>query len=178
MRCDKRLVVLALVLASMLVLVGCGSEAATDTAEETQASAGDVAALPEVDAVASKTGWALMQEKCTVCHPIATVNEARLSWEEWKTAVGHMLDNGATLTDAEQQAVLEYLRTRDEVFATGPSVFQQECMVCHTTQRVNEAAYDWTGWETAVDHMIANGAQIDQARRAVIVEYLAIRGPQ
>ncbi len=187
---DKRLIVLALVLAGILMIVGCGSgdseEAETGTeAAETDASsteaesaeAGDET-IPGMDVTLAKTGWALVQEKCTVCHPITTVDEARLDWAGWEDAVNHMLDNGALLTDPEKEAVLEYLGTREQVRLYGASEVQQECMVCHTTERVNAAVLDWAGWEAAVDHMIENGAQIDDTQKAVIIEYLAIRGPQ
>lgn len=187
---DKRLIVLSLVLAGILMIAGCGgsdgeeadtgTEAAeTDTASTESESAGaESGAVPVVNATLAKTGWTLVQEKCVVCHPITTVDEARLDWADWENAVNHMLDNGAQLTDPEKEAVLEYLGTREQVRLYGASEVQQECMVCHTTERVNSAVLDWAGWEAAVDHMVENGAQIDDAQKAVIIEYLAIRGPQ
>lgn len=186
---DRRLMVLALVLAGMLALAGCGggeaeeseSEPAAETAESETAATGSgtgAAALPVIDAATNKTGWTLVSEKCTVCHPATTVDEARLDWAGWEKAVNHMLENGAQLTDDEKAIVLEYLTTREQVRLYGASEVQQECMVCHTTERVDAAVLDWTGWEAAVDHMIENGAEIDEQQRAIIIEYLAIRGPQ
>lgn len=176
---DKRIAMLVFVAAAMLLMAGCGAadEAAEAGDVATVELGGERSELPTVDPSA-KTGWALVQDKCTVCHPLETVTQARLDWDEWQTAVEHMLANGASLNDDEKSAVLAYLETRDQVAAVGPSVVQQECMVCHTTERVNAAVLDWTGWEAAVDHMIENGADIEEAQRAVIVEYLAVRGPQ
>ena len=186
---DRRLMILAFVLAGILALAGCGAgeaeESESDTATEateSEASATEEAVetegLPVIDAATNKTGWALVHEKCTVCHPVTTVDDARLDWAGWEEAVNHMLENGAQLTEEEKAAVLGYLGTREQVRLYGASEVQQECMVCHTTERVDAAVLDWTGWEAAVDHMIENGAQIDEQQRAVIVEYLAIRGPQ
>lgn len=135
-------------------------------------------ALPDLDVAAAKTGWELVEEKCTVCHPLTTIDEARLDWAGWEEAVGHMLDNGAELTDAEQESVLAYLGTRDAVKTAGAELVATECMVCHPTTTVDEAVLDWAGWEESVDHMIDNGAQLDEEQAAVIVEYLVIRGPQ
>lgn len=180
---DKRFVLALAVLAiCALALVGCGSEeeadeVSTESSGEKVLTAGDVFVLPEVDAAANKTGWALVQGKCVACHPIDDVNGARKDWTEWEGAVNHMVTNGAKLSAEERAAVLEYLGTREQVAAYGPSTLQQECMVCHTTERVNAAALDWAGWETAVDHMVTNGAAIDDGQRAIIVEWLAIRGP-
>jgi cytochrome c5 len=134
--------------------------------------------VPVVDAVLAKQGWELMEEKCTICHPLATVTEARLDWDGWKTAVAHMVDNGAALNDAEQEAVLAYLGTRDQVAIAGPELVDEKCVICHPTQQVEDANNDWDGWETAVDHMIENGAPLDDNERAVIIEYLAVRDLQ
>lgn len=186
---DRRLMVLAFVLAGILALAGCAgsdaeeseTESATEAVESEDATtedAGAAEALPVIDAATNKTGWALVSEKCTVCHPVTTVDDARLDWAGWEKAVNHMLENGAQLSEEEKAIVLEYLTTREQVKLYGASEVQQECMVCHTTERVNAAVLDWSGWEAAVDHMIANGAQIDEQQRAVIIEYLAIRGPQ
>lgn len=181
---DKRLVMVLAVLAiCALTLVGCGSaeeetEESAETTSETSSTSGDVFVLPDVNAPANKAGWALVQEKCVVCHPVDNVNQARKDWDEWTSAVNHMVDNGAALTPEEKGAVLEYLGSREAIAEYGPTTVQQECMVCHTTARVNAAVLDWAGWETAVEHMVANGAQIDDAQRAVIVEWLTIRGPQ
>ena len=186
---DRRIVVLAFVLAGILALAGCGGGDAEESEESssTESSESEAAttetgtetdALPVIDATTNKTGWTLVSEKCTVCHPVATVDDARLDWTGWEKAVNHMLENGAQLTEVEKAAVLEYLGTREQVRLYGASEVQQECMVCHTTERVNAAVLDWAGWEAAVDHMIENGAQIDEQQRAVIIEYLAIRGPQ
>lgn len=184
---DKRFVVLAVLLAVMMVLVGCGGAAEEPAEEKSEATKSETAAsedaaasegLPVIDAATNKTGWVLVSEKCAVCHPVTTVDEARLDWAGWEKAVNHMLENGAQLTEEEKAIVLEYLNTREQVKLYGASQVQQECMICHTTERVNAAVLDWSGWEAAVDHMIENGAQIDEQQRAVIVEYLAIRGPQ
>jgi hypothetical protein len=181
---DKRLVVLVMLVVGVLAISGCGGatvdeEAGTESeAVAAETSAVEIEGLPEVDLTLAKTGWALVQDKCIVCHPVTTIDEARLGWEDWEKAINHMLENGAQLNDSEKAAVLEYLGTRDQVQLYGASHMQQACMVCHTTERVSAAVLDWAGWEAAVDHMIENGADIDPARRAVIVEYLAIRGPQ
>lgn len=178
---DKRLVLIltALVLCA-LALVGCaGSE---EEAEEVSAgsvektgTAGDVFELPEVNPDAYKTGWTVVQAKCVQCHGVDQVNNSRRDAFAWETAVDHMIANGAQVSPEERSAVIEYLATRDAVASYGSSLVQQKCMGCHTTARVNAAALDWAGWEAAVDHMLANGAEIDGAERAIVIEWLATR---
>jgi len=83
-----------------LVLVACGGA----SQEETAAGAGG-----QVDATAALDGKALTEESCTACHDLQRVESATKTSEEWKATVERMVDHGAKLDDAEQQAVIDYL---------------------------------------------------------------------
>lgn len=54
-------------------------------------------------------GQALVQERCSECHPVTRVTEASKTREAWQQTVERMLANGARLDEAQQQAVIEYL---------------------------------------------------------------------
>ncbi len=54
-------------------------------------------------------GAALVQERCTVCHPISRVESARFSAADWKTVVDTMIARGAQLSPQEEIAVVSYL---------------------------------------------------------------------
>jgi hypothetical protein len=84
--------VLALVLT--LVLVAC-SGAKEETALDVAPAALD--------------GKALVEERCIVCHDLTRVEAARKSSDGWRATVERMVDSGATLNEAEQQAAIAYL---------------------------------------------------------------------
>jgi mono/diheme cytochrome c family protein len=84
--------VLALVLG--FVLVGCSG-------------AKEEAALN--DAAPTLDGKALVEERCIQCHDLARVESAAKTPDGWKANVERMVDNGAKLNEAEQQAVIAYL---------------------------------------------------------------------
>jgi hypothetical protein len=54
-------------------------------------------------------GATLVQERCSVCHPLARVESANHTAAEWKTIVNTMVSRGAVLNSAEQTVVINYL---------------------------------------------------------------------
>lgn len=58
---------------------------------------------------AALDGQALTQERCATCHGLDRVQQAKKSQDGWKTTVERMVAKGAQLTQAEQDAVVEYL---------------------------------------------------------------------
>lgn len=54
-------------------------------------------------------GKALVEERCSVCHPLTRVMEASKSQEGWQQTVERMVAQGAKLNEQEQQAVIAYL---------------------------------------------------------------------
>ena len=92
------LTVLAVILT--LVLVACGG------ASQEQVAPG---AGGQGEAPAALDGKALTEERCTKCHDLKRVESTSKTSEEWKATVVRMLDHGAELDDAEQQAVIDYL---------------------------------------------------------------------
>jgi cytochrome c-type biogenesis protein CcmH/NrfF len=92
------LAVLAVILT--LILVACGGagqgETAPDSGEQGQAPA-------------ALDGKALTEERCTKCHDLKRVESAKKTREEWKATVERMVNQGAELDEAEQQAVIDYL---------------------------------------------------------------------
>ncbi len=54
-------------------------------------------------------GASLVQERCSVCHPLTRVESSRHTATEWKTIVDTMIGRGAQLTAPEETVVVEYL---------------------------------------------------------------------
>lgn len=89
-------VLLVLLLGSLLVACGGAKEqTVAPTAEQT--------------ATAAIEGNTLLQERCTGCHDLGRVERASKTEEEWKATVERMVGKGAQLSQAEQEAVIQYL---------------------------------------------------------------------
>jgi hypothetical protein len=58
---------------------------------------------------------------------------------------------------------------------TGEQLLKTKCVYCHKDDRIDTATYDKAGWEDVVDRMDAKGAQVSEADKAVLAEYLANR---
>jgi cytochrome c5 len=54
-------------------------------------------------------GKSLLGERCTECHDLGRVEQAKKTEAEWKTTVQRMVGKGAKLNQAEQEAVIQYL---------------------------------------------------------------------
>jgi cytochrome c2 len=54
-------------------------------------------------------GKALVEQKCTRCHDLTRVEQAKKTTDEWKATVERMVGHGAQLNADEQKTVIEYL---------------------------------------------------------------------
>jgi hypothetical protein len=88
-----------LVLLSGSLLAACGArdETAVPTAE------------PGGGTPVTLDGKALLEERCTKCHDLGRVEQAKKTEEEWKANVERMVSKGAELDQAEQELVIQYL---------------------------------------------------------------------
>lgn len=56
-------------------------------------------------------GATLVQERCSVCHPLSRVEGTKHTAADWKLIVGMMVSRGAQLTPDEETVVINYLAT-------------------------------------------------------------------
>ena len=57
-------------------------------------------------------GATLIQERCSVCHPVSRVEGSRHTAADWKLIVDTMISKGAQLTPEEETVVVNYLSTQ------------------------------------------------------------------
>jgi len=60
----------------------------------------------------AQEGATLVQERCTACHPLSRVENARFSAANWKIVVDTMIARGAQLTPEEETIVVNYLAAK------------------------------------------------------------------
>jgi len=92
----NRLVTILLVtLAVILLTTACSSGASSTTAAPASTTALD--------------GATLVQERCSVCHTLARIENTKHTATDWKTIVDMMISRGAQLTPEEAIVVVNYL---------------------------------------------------------------------
>jgi len=85
--------------------------------EPTAVSTGEATATPEPAAPATEAAptlaaldpEALLQERCSTCHGLERVTSVTKSADDWRKTVVRMVAKGASLSDAEIEALVEYL---------------------------------------------------------------------
>ena len=89
--------ILLLILLVGILVAACGSSspAPASTSGSTGGSTTD--------------GQTLMQTRCTVCHSADRITSAQKTAAQWKTTVDKMINNGAQISPAEEQTLVNYL---------------------------------------------------------------------
>ena len=60
-------------------------------------------------ATTSLDGATLLQERCTVCHPLSNIERKGHTAADWKIIVDTMISRGAQLSSSEETVVVNYL---------------------------------------------------------------------
>jgi cytochrome c5 len=97
-----------LVLLLGVLIAACGQTQPESTAVPTQAGEATVAPT-QIQAPPALDGQTLLEERCTRCHDLSRVEQARKTADEWRTTVERMVGKGANLTPQEQEALIQYL---------------------------------------------------------------------
>lgn len=63
-------------------------------------------------------GEQVMQEKCSICHGLDTVEQASYDRQGWVSTVDRMISYGCPLNGQERDAVVEYLAAREDAAGT------------------------------------------------------------
>lgn len=58
---------------------------------------------------ADEHGAALLEERCTGCHPASVTTSREKTPKQWQATVKRMKHKGARLTDAEMKTLVDYL---------------------------------------------------------------------
>jgi hypothetical protein len=61
---------------------------------------------PSASALDGKT---LVEERCSLCHPLSRVTQARKTEQGWRQTVQRMVSYGAQLNPQQEQVVIQYL---------------------------------------------------------------------
>ena len=65
--------------------------------------------LPHPLALAQDNGAALLEERCSGCHPSSLAKSKQKTPKQWQATVSRMKHKGARLTDDEMKVLVDYL---------------------------------------------------------------------
>jgi hypothetical protein len=60
----------------------------------------------------------------------------------------------------------------------GKALVEERCTECHNLQTVTSARKSREGWQSNVERMIGKGARLNDAEKAVVIDYLAETYPE
>jgi cytochrome c5 len=69
-------------------------------------------------------------------------------------------------------AAIGVVRAQDTAADKGEQIQNGACLSCHDLRPIQTAAYDKAGWTMAVDSMIQKGAEVKDADKPVLVDFL------
>ena len=58
---------------------------------------------------AQEKGAALLEERCSGCHPTSLTESKQKTPKQWQATVSRMINRGAGLTDEEKKVLVDYL---------------------------------------------------------------------
>ena len=125
-------------------------------------------------------------KRCITCHEADLITQQRLSRPAWARSVDKMIRWGAINEGAERETMIDYLAAHfgptpvaSHIIATAQyeGVYKRACLTCHEADLVDAQRLTRAGWVRTVDKMIRWGAQVPDADKDGLVDYLAARYP-
>lgn len=89
------------------------------------------------------------------------------------TAKGAVPECIACHEDSESDYLRGYSFAASPAALDADQLIATRCTVCHTRERIDNADKDRAGWAATVDRMIGYGAQLTDAERAAVLDFLA-----
>lgn len=128
------------------------------------------------------TGIELVRERCLLCHEADLIVQQRLSRAGWVREVEKMIRWGTVATDAEKEVIVNYLAralpaasisSESPNLLQGKKVFEEKCLLCHGADLTEQQRLSRAGWTREVDKMIRWGAQVTDAEKGPLIDFLS-----
>lgn len=159
----RKSLLVVLVLLAMIGVQGCGGGAT----EAPTATAVPATERPEATAVPTETESPPTEEPTPVDTPEPTEVEPSptMTSEPSPTATPEPSSTPTSAPTATPEAT--------EGPAEGRLLLEDRCVACHTLDRVESAGKSREAWLETVNRMVDYGAQLSDAEKEVLVDYLA-----
>ena len=132
-------------------------------------------------------GKAIVVSKCDGCHGLDTTVTRKLDRDGWDSVITRMVERGASVSEAEQKTVVDYLVTHfgpekkpqsdPAADQTAKRYLEGVCASCHNSDLIVSHRATKAGWLDTVKEMNDRGAGLSEADVELLAEYLARNYP-
>jgi mono/diheme cytochrome c family protein len=137
------------------------------------------------DALPAGAGAEIVRARCLSCHGADLITSQRLSDAGWGREIDKMVRWGARVDEAERPPLQAYLARHftpapppvpaQAAATNGEATFTRACLTCHGRDLTEQQRLTPAGWTREVEKMMRWGAQVSEAEKAALVQYLASR---
>jgi cytochrome c2 len=127
-------------------------------------------------------GVEIARDKCLSCHEADLIISQRLSRQGWTREVDKMVRWGASVTEAEKEALIDYLvanfgakiveAKNPAGESRGKEIFENRCLGCHEADMTRQQRLSRQGWTREVEKMIRWGAVVSDAEKKPLIDFL------
>jgi len=140
-------------------------------------------------------GADVFKNRCLSCHDADIITSQKLSLAGWTRSIDKMVRWGAQIAPKEREVLQPYLAMHfsprpavshpdtkvgvsfEASAKEGEATFKRACLTCHDADIVEQQKLSKTGWTRSVEKMMRWGAQIPDADKQPLVDYLFSRFP-
>jgi cytochrome c5 len=135
-------------------------------------------------------GAEVVKTRCVSCHESDIITSQKLSLAGWTNSINKMVRWGSQITPEEREVVQPYLamhfgaRPAASHAASGAAstdagaaTYKRACQTCHDADIIEQQRLSKTGWTRSVEKMMRWGAQVTDADKEPLVDYLVSRFP-
>ena len=130
-------------------------------------------------------GADVLKSRCVICHESDIITSQKLSLTGWTNSINKMVRWGSQITPEEREVLQPYLAMH---FAPKPAAshgntdagmatYKRACQTCHDADIIEQQRLSKTAWTRSVEKMMRWGAQVTDADKEPLVDYLVSRFP-
>jgi len=153
-----------------------------------------VAQMAGAQQLPAGSGAEVLKARCVSCHESDIITSQKLSLTGWTNSINKMVRWGSQITPEEREILQPYLAmhfgprpaashaANGGVSAAastdaGAATYKRACQTCHDADIIEQQRLSKTGWTRSVEKMMRWGAQVTDADKEALVDYLVSRFP-
>ena len=140
-------------------------------------------------------GADVLKSRCVICHESDIITSQKLTLTGWTNSINKMVRWGSAITQEERDVLQPYLAMHFAPLRqgsggqapkpaashantdAGAATYKRACQTCHGTDIIEQQKLTKTGWTRSVEKMMRWGAQVTEADKEPLVDYLASQFP-